>query len=82
MAKSKDDLCSQSLDLKVGKVANCTIKLKLDVRHESNDEYCPVSIYFFLNGERWYYPVGDRMTREEFYLVSHATGKGRMALNS
>lgn len=82
MAKSKDDLCSQSLDLKLGKVANCTIKLKLDVRHESNDEYCPVSIYFFLNGERWYYPVGDRMTREEFYLVSHATGKGRIAMNS
>ena len=82
MAKSKDDLCSQSLDLKVGKVANCTIKLKLDVRHEGSDEYCPVSIYFFLNGERWYYPVGDRMTREEFYLVSHATGKGRIAMNS
>ena len=82
MAKTKDDLCSQNLDLRVGKVASCTIKLKLDVRHEQNDEFCPVSLYFFLNGARWYYPLGDRMTREEFYLVSHATGKGRISMNA
>lgn len=82
MAKSKDNLCSLNLDLRVGKVASCTIKLKLDVRHEQSDELCPVSLYFFLNGERWYYPLGDRMTREDFYLVSHATGKGRIAANA
>ena len=82
MAKTKEDLCSQNLDLRVGKVASCTIKLKLDVRHEQNDEFCPVSLYFFLNGARWYYPLGDRMTREEFYLVSHATGKGRISMNA
>ena len=82
MAKSNANLCSQNLDMRVGKVANCTIKLKLDVRHEQSDEFCPISLYFFLDGSRWYYPVGDRMTREEFYIVSHATGKGRIAMNS
>ena len=74
MAKSNANLCSQNLDMRVGKVANCTIKLKLDVRHEQGDEFCPVSLYFFLDGARWYYRVGDRMTREEFYIVSLATG--------
>ncbi len=82
MAKSNEGMCSPNIDMRVGKVASCTMKLKLDIRHEYKDEFCPVALYFFVDGARWYYPVGDRMTREEFYIVSHATGKGRISMNS
>lgn len=59
-------------------VGDCYLALALDKRNPTrsvNSEY-PLCMRFTVNGERYYYNLGESFTEQEIAVIAVATGKG------
>jgi len=76
MSRSKINLQEKSANLPVlcrERIGICTIALTLSSKRGSApDRSLPVCLRFTLNGARFYFPLGDSWTREEFQAICEA----------
>ena len=55
----------------------CSIALTLDTRYKSRDNKHHASIRYTINGERFYYHLGESFSVDEFNTICKSDGRGR-----
>ncbi len=59
------------------KLGNCTVALCLDTRSKDKSGKYHASVRFTINGDRYYFHLGDKYTAEEFDAICKSDGRGR-----
>ena len=70
----RDKIKSTLASLRLG---NCTVALCLDTRSKDKSGKYHASVRFTINGDRYYFHLGDKYTADEFEAIVKSDGRGR-----
>lgn len=68
--------------LKSSTIGNCTMSLTLDTTHKTATGQYHLCLRFAMNGKRYHYRLGEKLTAAEFDVICKADGRGRGGYNN